>query len=202
MKTKEMCFWQVFTAIVFAIVTVTAVPVSGYAVDQTIEISPDDAGPDFFNQWVLTADVSPSQTVGSGGLVVGPDTPPLGVGSVNLNTDLLTDNFLITTSFSTALRFDTLTAFEYSSYVDVASGTASGQAVSFSIFVDYDTTDVSSSFQGSIVFEPLNQLALQGPVVKGVWQSWDMLAGRWWATGAPGNVSFPQRNLSHKKECI
>ena len=62
------------------------------------------------------------------------------------------------------------------------------QAISLQLDVDYDATDTNTAGQGRLVFEPYRT----NTVTKGTWQAWDPLAGKWWATGSPGEVKCPQ----------
>ena len=61
---------------------------------------------------------------------------------------------------------------------------------SLQLDVDYDLTDANTAWQGRLVFEPYQN----GTVVPGIWQTWDVRAGEWWASGAPGNTVCPQSN--------
>jgi uncharacterized repeat protein (TIGR01451 family) len=127
-------------------------------------------------------------TLGSGlDLVVGPAGAPAGVGSLQAIVPAATDGFAIVCGDASYLgaRLDTFTTFSYSTYTDNAVAT-------FSLFIniDYDLTDATTGWQGRLVFEPYQTFT----VTPGVWQTWDALAGEWWASGAPGNVTCPQAN--------
>jgi len=121
---------------------------------------------------------------GSGAFVTGPGSTPLGLGSAHLVVDTTGRESLGTFSAAgTALAaFTTLT---YSSY---QANPGTGNEATFLQFdIDYDLSDTDTSYQGRLVFVPP-----EASVLTGTWQSWDALAGKWWASRAPGNTVCPQ----------
>ncbi len=129
--------------------------------------------------------------VGTGSFVDGPGNPPLGNGSAQLTVNSTGREILITQNHA-GTRLDDITTLEYSTYRQ--SG-APALALSLQLQVDYDTTDLNTTWQGRLVFEPY----LTGATVTtGSWQTWDALesssTGAWWATGAPGSILCPQSN--------
>ncbi|MEO6043859.1 MAG: hypothetical protein ABIQ47_08055 [Tepidiformaceae bacterium] len=62
------------------------------------------------------------------------------------------------------------------------------QAPSLQFDMDHNLADTNTAWQGRLVFEPY----FTNTVIKGAWQTWDPLAGKWWATGSPGNTKCPQ----------
>ena len=80
-----------------------------------------------------------------------------------------------------------VTQLGYSSHQ--VSGNAAA-TISLQLQVDYDVTDANNAFQGRLVFEPYQTPA--NVVQQNVWQTWNAMAGRWWASGSPGNTLCPQ----------
>ena len=153
--------------------TVVAMGFIGGASAQTVEVV--DGGSDTFA-------FLPETGTPTGFFVYGPDTPPEGVGSAFLGTDDGADGIAIISQELAGVRIDQITTLTYQTYTD-----SSPQAPALQFSIDYDLTDMDASWQGRLVFEPSNT----GTVNNGVWQSWDTLAGNWWATGAPGNGVCP-----------
>ncbi len=126
---------------------------------------------------------------GSGDLVPGPGTPPLGTGSARFLLDNTSSGVLLGTQRFAGIRFDAMTQLTYSTWADPAN-TNVFAVPSLQFNVDYDLTDGTTSWQGRLVFEPYydNTIAL------GTWQTWDALAGRWWMSGTPvvGDVTGTQ----------
>jgi hypothetical protein len=125
---------------------------------------------------------------GVGGFEQGPGTPPLGTGSAFLTVDATGRHNLATTAYA-GTRFDQLGELRYSTYQDNnANGVV---AISLQLGVDYNLTDANNAFQGRLVFEPYQ---IPANIQQNVWQTWNPLAGKWWASGAPGNAVCPQSN--------
>lgn len=142
--------------------------------------------------WQLTAtDGSPAAPPPSALFVVGPDVPPLGVGSLEFRTSPAGSDAAQArnTAFGGVLLSD-FTALGYSSYVEQNNGGTSGtlgnggQAPYIIMQVDYDG---NSSVDDLLFFEPLYQGATffptnpQGPLAMQTWQTWDALAGGWYS---------------------
>lgn len=124
---------------------------------------------------------------GSGQYVEGPDTPPAGSGSAQLNATNTSDGVIIGTALHAGTRLDELTTLTYHTYR--TSGGAE-LAPALQLNIDYDLTDGTTSWQGRLVYEPYQTGT--NPTT-GVWESWDALdsGARWWASGAPGNTVCP-----------
>jgi len=136
------------------------------------------------------------QPSGTGDLVAGPASPPLGTGSAHFTVDA-TGRMLLLTNAYAGVRLDQITSLQYSTYQDPASSASSFLATSLQLDIDYDLTDSNTAWQGRLVFEPYYTQA----VVKGVWQTWDTISpalelttGNWWASGAPGSSVCPIGN--------
>ena len=126
--------------------------------------------------------------VGSTGFEVGEGTPPLGNGSAFFQVDATAGHAFEVFGTYHGTRMDDITSLLYSSYQNGNANPASAVALDFDI--DYDLTDGNNAFQGRLVFEPYQTPS--NTVQQLVWQNWDALAGRWWASGAPGNGICPQ----------
>lgn len=121
---------------------------------------------------------------GSGAMVNGPASPPLGTGSANLIVDNTGGEILGYAHYQGTLLSD-IDDLSYSTY-RAAGGPALAIALQFNI--DTDLTDAVTSWQGRLVYEPY----YTHPVVTGAWQTWDpqddASTGNWWFTGAPQNT--------------
>lgn len=116
---------------------------------------------------------------GSGAMVSGPATPPLGNGSANLIVDS-TGGMVIAKAGYAGLELDQITTLQYSTY-RTSGGPALAIALQFNF--DGDVTDANNAFQGRLVYEPYHTQT----VTTGVWQTWDALndvagsgTGNWW----------------------
>lgn len=145
------------------------------AASETVVVSPPD-----MQGWVFAQEIA----TGSGELVNGPTGAPLGTGSAKLTVDATGRELLLNPSYA-GTRFADVTELKYSSY---SEGTSPVLAPSLQFDVDYDLTDANGNWQGRLVFEPY----MSYTVVPQTWQTWDALAGKWWASGAPGNTVCPQ----------
>lgn len=115
---------------------------------------------------------------GSGSMVAGPETPPLGEGSANLIVDSTGGEDLARAYDET--RLDSITNLEYSTY-RTSGGDALAIALQFNI--DSDLTDENTAWQGRLVYEPYHTQT----VTTGEWQTWDPMndaagtgTGNWW----------------------
>jgi hypothetical protein len=160
-------------AVAFAALAIATASAS-YAADQTIIVSGDNA-----NGWGFFVEVPNATAI----LENGPDTPPLGAGSANLVVDG-TGRVVVGTLSLAGLPMGVIDHLTYWTYQKAGSPGSTNLAISLQFDVDYDSTDADDSFQGRLVFEPVNNPA-QGAVQKGVWQQWDALNGNWWMTGTP-----------------
>jgi parallel beta-helix repeat protein len=127
---------------------------------------------------------------GTGDMVSGPGTPPLGAGSAHLAVSATNQGYALGVAYP-GTRFDTITSLRYSTY---RTSGASALAISLAFNVDYDVTDGNTAFQGRLTFEPY----YTNTVLTGTWQTWDTLTaagtGNWWASGVIGAASCPIGN--------
>jgi parallel beta-helix repeat protein len=123
---------------------------------------------------------------GSGMLVTGPATPPIGTGSAKLSVDG-TGRFILSNLAYASTRLADVTNLAYSTYTE---GVSNILAPAMNLDIDYDLTDANVAWQGRLIFEPYQG---GGVVTPGTWQTWTpMTSGKWWASGAPGNGPCPQ----------
>lgn len=161
----------------------------------TIRVSPANTvpfPPSSPSQWFFLNE-SPSGGVGIGSFVNGPATPPIGTGSVSLFVNG-TGRMNIGTLQFAGTRFRDLRVLRYSTYVDSASHAVNNFAApSLQLEYDADSTDSNTAFQGRLVYEPY----YSGTVTPNIWQTWDTLQGKWWAspnTVSPVDNVCPQSN--------
>lgn len=127
------------------------------------------------------------------------DTPPLGVGSVHLAVG--SNGGASAQARNTAYAGTLLSQLEvlsYSTFVDVDG--SGGQAPYLNLLID---TDGNGTSDDQLFFEPAYQTGAysgdpvpnQGTVTPGVWQTWDAMAGGWWALSS-GTFGPPLVTLS------
>ena len=111
----------------------------------------------------------------------GPGRPPLGEGSLELETGDAENSRVAAMAPGLALEtLDSLTRLTYDTFLTQA-GIHGEMPISFKIGL------FSAARGGSfhtLVFEPAKQQSGHGTEA-GVWQAWDALAGDWWASGIP-----------------
>ena len=131
------------------------------------------------NNWVLYT--RPGTATAS--FVVGPANPPQGIGSLEMQTPLLSDKVTLFNYDHVGTRLADITSLGYATYRDPSSVTVDPRQVpSINIQVDYNG-DAPGGFT-TLVFEPVYNLD-QGTVTDGVWQEWDAYNGGqaiWWST--------------------
>lgn len=135
------------------------------------------------NGWYFYNDVDDSTPPADAdhGFVTGPDSTPLGTGSVHLtkSSSPITKYGIGTAQFVGTAMSD-ITKLQYSTYQTSADAPTT-QAPSLSIDIDSNTTDSDTGYQGRLTYEPY----FSGNTVQtGVWQTWNALDnsgnGNWW----------------------
>jgi hypothetical protein len=84
--------------------------------------------------------------------------------------------------------FSQITKLEYSTYQNPANSNPI-VTIALQLNFDHNLTDADNSWQGRLVFEPYYTF---GTPALGSWQTWDALAGKWWASKAPFNATCSQ----------
>lgn len=146
--------------------------------------------------WVFYNDQNGTACSGSNcKLVDGPAGQPAGSGSAELAVAATTEGRALILPDYNGIRFDRLTSLRYSTYRQT-SDAGNNLAISLQFNVDYDLGDVTTSYQGRIVFEPY--MGVGGNVPTGTWQSWDTKVGRWWGTRTTVKVN----NATVQNRCV
>lgn len=174
MSRKRFFLLNVFVALV------AAYGMHAHASDAVL-ITPDNMNGWWFFQETAT---------GSGALVDGPSTSPLGSGSAQLTINGTGGEIFGTFAF-VGTRLDTITSLVYSTY-RVSGSSALAPSIQFDI--DTDMTDSNIAWQGRLVYEPY----YTHTVLTGTWQTWNSLdnagTGNWWFSKSPGSVVCPINN--------
>jgi hypothetical protein len=168
----------------------TLVPVVASAANNTVVVNPGNT-----HGWVFLNDVT--EGPGNGKFVTGPKTPPLGSGSVELSVDAAGRQIIKSNDFA-GTRLADINKLSYATYAH-GTGTVFGPSLQFD--VDYDLTTTDTAYQGRLVYEPY----VNGTPVPETWQTWDTLAGKWWAsktTSAGSNGACPQSAPCTKAELL
>ncbi|HEX3095562.1 MAG TPA: hypothetical protein VHQ20_00395 [Patescibacteria group bacterium] len=146
---------------------------------QTTYVTPATPG-----TWYFWNDLNDTATGITSSFVNGPATPPMGAGSVYMQSLDGTERQGLATNAYVGTRLDAITKLQYSSYQ-----TGPTLAIALQFDIKYRPADVS--YGGRLVYEPYQQT---GTVASG-WQTWDALPGKWWAsktTAAGSNGLCPQ----------
>jgi hypothetical protein len=115
----------------------------------------------------------------SGTFLIGPNTPPAGVGSLELVTTGPADKITLFNYDQIGTRLSTIDMISYATYRNAG---AAFQAPSLNIQVNPNGPN-NGTFT-TLVYEPVYNTD-QGDVVDGVWQLWNAYnngAGLWWST--------------------
>lgn len=159
---------------VFLSLLVTSVLIAfvGFVIAQSTVVVSSDS----MQGWFFSDDGHGS---GDGELVIGPETPPMGLGSVHLELGELTSGMTIQLIDFRATPLADIDALEYSTYVNPDSEVTVAIALQFNI--DNDLTDGDNSWKGRLVFEP-PYYGDTAKVIKGEWQTWHPIEeeGKWW----------------------
>ena len=135
-------------------------------------------------------------------MVSGPATPPAGSGSAHLKLTGTGDRPSLGALLSqlAGKKFADITTLIYSTYKTAPTTAGDVLAIALQFAVDNDVTDVDFGFKGRLVFEPYHEPSL-GPVMAGVWQTWNTLAGKWWLSSAGNPARFPSAVCSQGTPC-
>ena len=135
-------------------------------------------------------------------MVVGPSTPPAGNGSARLKLAASNERPTLGSLLGqlAGKKFSDLTALSYSTYKTTPTTASDVLAIALQFNVDNDVTDGNVAFKGRLVFEPYQEPSL-GPVLAGVWQTWNTLEGKWWLSGAGNPARFPSFVCEQASPC-
>ncbi len=141
------------------------------------------------NGWVFNSDRT-TWTMGTGTMMVGPNTPPAGVSSARITTPTANERTKLVHALPAGIFVKDIVDLEYSTYRAEPSGGVLAAALQFD--VDMDGTPVNpAKADGRIVYEPYyTQTTLDD-----TWQTWNALndfagtgTGNWWIAGPNGGV--------------
>ncbi len=180
----------------------TATDNCGSALVSFTDSAPIFVSPSNLNGWSIFATLANSNTPGGDGtfnFVTGPATPPIGTGSVHLNTGSSGEQTVqMRNGDWSGTPLSSLTTLGYSTYGTSWNG---GQMTYLTLYIDLDG-DLSNGYEDRIFFEPEYSRAGYGnpfnvspqpaPVL-GVWQTWDCLHGMWYGENdfGPGQDARP-----------
>ncbi len=135
-------------------------------------------------------------------MVSGPAAPPAGSGSAHLKLVGINDRPSLGALLSqlAGQKFADITTLNYSTYKTAPTAPGDVLAIALQFPVDNDVTDSDFLFRGRLVFEPYHEPSL-GPVIAGVWQTWNTLAGKWWLSSAGNPSRFPSSVCSQSAPC-
>jgi len=125
--------------------------------------------------------------------ILGPGNPPIGVGSFEVQTPLVTDKVTLFNYDHVGTPLNDITAIAYSTYRDPTSTGPTYQLPSINIEIDKNGGGFTAGDYATLVFEPIYNPA-QGSVVPGQWQDWNGYLGgnaMWWATRPIGGCMVP-----------
>jgi len=118
-------------------------------------------------------------TPATGTFVIGPGSPPLGVGSFEMKTPLATDKGTLFNFDHVGTRLADINAISYATYREGTSTATAGQLPSINIQVD--ANGAAPGGFTTLVFEPIYNPS-QGSIQDNVWQTWNAFNGIWWST--------------------
>jgi hypothetical protein len=139
------------------------------------------------NNWVLYTRPGTPPTAAQ--FVIGPDAPPLGVGSFQSQLALSTEKLTLFNFDHAGTALSSITGLSYWTYKNPGS---SFPLPALNIQIDINGGALGATDFRTLVFEPYYQPDFVEKV--GVWESWDAYnggAGKWWSTGAS---TCPQSN--------
>ena len=183
-------------SLVFSALALACAPVFAQT---TVTVSPAD-----MKGWVFFDDLAftPCFTSNACEMVSGPATPPVGSGSARLKLVSSNDRPSLGTLLAqlAGKKFADITTLTYSTYKTTPTAPSDVLAIALQFPVDNDVTDGDFAFRGRLVFEPYHEPSL-GPVVAGVWQTWNTLSGKWWLSSAGNPTRFPLSVCSQSAPC-
>ena len=166
-------------AVLLAVVAALAIlPAAAAADSGTVTVSPRH-----MHGWAFYDDNTGAP--GTGHMVAGPATPPLGEGSAELSVTGPTDRQILATGAYAGLPLDSigrLTYWTYQAYAPTDFADRHAVTLQFDVHYNVDNCNPASPtcYQGRLVYEP-GVGELNPPILSG-WQRWDALAGHWWAS--------------------
>ena len=127
------------------------------------------------NNWYFVQE-SPTGLLLPATFVTGPATPPAGTGSASIGVAGPTFGTSVLTPTFSGTKLSDIQTLQYSVYTPTTTSASIG------FDVKYRPTD--TVYSGRLVYEPINSGV---SVVPGSWNTFDALAGKWWATNQSVN---------------
>ena len=130
------------------------------------------------DNWVLY-----TRLAGNGTFRQGPGTPPAGTGSLELVTPSPADKVTLFNFDYHTTPIEDFTALGYHTYQ--TSAAVPVQLPSLNLTIDINGGALGTGEFATLVFEPVYNVATQGPIVPATWQDWDAISGGnavWWLT--------------------
>lgn len=128
--------------------------------------------------WIFINDQTSG--AGTGSMVSGPCTPPLGKGSAQLVVTSTSAGQTLMLPGYLGAKLSDITSLTYFTYQDPVNS-SNAAAIHLQFNVDKNVTDADNSWQGRIVYEPYYNNG--GTVPLGAWTEWNALNSgdsRWW----------------------
>jgi hypothetical protein len=185
---------RITTLITAGLVATVMFPAFASAATNTVTVTDSDVArqledtPPTKNWVIYTRPTAP----GTATFRTGPATPPLGNGSLELNTTTGSDKVYAFNFDHVGTKLSDVNAMGYSTYRSTGN---LQQVAAINLQVDYNGPDVAGGFT-TLVFEPVYNTS-QGAVVSGSWQTWDAYSGgnaTWWSSNpmpsAPNRDTF------------
>jgi len=132
------------------------------------------------DNWVLYTRTGTPATAAA--FVAGPATPPLGAGSLKLQTNTSGEKVFLFNYDHVGTRLADINKLSYATYRTAGTGS---QLTALNMQVDFNGA-AAGGFT-TLVFEPVYNTT-QAAVVNGQWQTWNAFgSGRWWSTAPINN---------------
>lgn len=136
------------------------------------------------NNWVLF-----TRDTGTGEFDEGPDVPPLGLGSLFLDTPLNNDKVYLFNYDHVGVAMSDIDTISYATYRIATNSPDQVPSLNFQVDVNGDNPGGFTT----LVYEPTYSHGAAA-IIDGVWQTWDAFDGgaaKWWSTNAiPGVCAF------------
>ena len=191
--TRLFAFSLVATIAALALVMPHFTTRAAVAENTTVVVTEDDVtrqaeGTTPTNNWVLY-----NRNGGSATFQVGPDEPPAGVGSLEMQTPTGSDKVWLFNYDHIGTPLSSINALGYATYRYSDSTANPVQVPSINIEIDRNGGTLEAGDYAVLVFEPTYNSS-QGAILPDTWQTWDAYQGGnaiWWSSRPiPGVCAF------------
>lgn len=176
---------RITAALLVMVAALTVTPLA-MAATTTEVVTPQDVAQQAENTPPTKNWVAYHRNSGEDTFVIGPEDPPLGVGSLQLSTPTGADKITVFNYDHVGTRLADIDKISYATYR--SSGNLQ-QVAALNIEIDYNGPDVAGGY-AVLVFEPVYNTN-QGAVVSSQWQKWDAYNGGnaiWWSSRAISGI--------------